>query len=77
MLKTPHDILVHLVALDNGIKLDIGTLDKDRGNIFLEFCAKISKATFLHYVNEVLFEMFITALKYTYLGGTTPTALKN
>ena len=34
ILKTPHDILVHLVVLDNGIKPDIGTLKKDRGDTF-------------------------------------------
>ena len=35
------------------------------------------KENFLGCVNEVLFEMVKTALKDEYLGGTTPTALKN
>ena len=55
ILKTPHDFLVHLTASENGGKPDIGTLKKDRGDIFSEFCAKSSKSKFLHYVNEVLF----------------------
>ena len=28
IMKTPHDLLVHLAALDSGIKSDIGTLKK-------------------------------------------------
>ena len=77
MLKKPHDVLVHLAALYNGRKLDIGTLKKDRGDIFSECCAESFKAKFLHYINEVLFEMVKTALKDIYLGGTTPTELQN
>ena len=50
---------------------------KDRGRILLECCAESSKANFLRYVNEVLFEMVKTALKHAYLGGTTPIALQN
>ena len=34
ILKTPHDLLVHLAGLDNGINPDIGTLKKYRGDIF-------------------------------------------
>ena len=70
-------LLVHLAALDNGRNTDIGTLKKDKGGIFSEWCAKIFKAIFLSYVNEVLFEMVKTALKDSYLGGKTPTALQN
>ena len=77
MLKTPHDLLLHLVALENGRNTDIGTLKKDRGDIFSECCAEIFKIIFLCYVNKVLFEMVKTALKDTYLGGKTPTALQN
>ena len=66
-----------MAALYNGRKLDIGTLKKDRGEIFLECCAENFKAKFLRYVNEVLFEIVKTALKDTYPGGTTLTALKN
>ena len=51
MLKTPHIILVHLAALDNGRKPDIGTLKKDRDDIFLECCAEIFTENFLRYVN--------------------------
>ena len=41
MLKTPHIILVNLVALYNGINPYIGTLKKERGVIFSECCTKI------------------------------------
>ena len=34
MLKTPHYLIVHLVALDNVIKPDIGPLKKDKSGIF-------------------------------------------
>ena len=62
ILKNTNYILVHLTALDNGRKLDIGTLKKDRVDIFSECCAEILrrrklKAEFLSYVNEVLFKM--------------------
>ena len=57
MLKKSHNIIVHLAALDNGRKPDIGTLKKDRCDIFLECCAEIFKANFIRYVNEVLFEI--------------------
>ena len=77
ILKPPHILLVHLEYLYNGRKQDIGTLNKERGDIFSEFCTKIFKAKFLHYVNEVLFEMVKKALRDTYLGGTTPTELQN
>ena len=73
MLKTPHDLLFHLADLENGRNPDIGTLKKDRGDIFSEFCIEIFKGKFLQYVNEVIFEMAKTVLKDTYLGGTTPT----
>ena len=55
MLKTPHDILVHLSTLDYGRKPDIVTLKKEKGDVFLEFCTKIFKAKFLCYINEVQF----------------------
>ena len=38
MLKTHHIILVHLVDLGNGRKPYIGTLKKEMGYIFSEFC---------------------------------------
>ena len=66
-----------MADLDNGRNPDIGTLNKYRDDIFSECCAESFKEKFLRYVNEVLFEMVKTALKDTYLGGTTPTALKN
>ena len=75
--KNPHDLLGHLVVLYNGRNPDIGTLKKDRGDIFSECCAESFEAKFLRYVKEVLFEMVKTALKDTYWGGTTPTALQN
>ena len=77
ILKPPHIILVHLAALDNEINTGIETLKKDRGDIFSEWCTGIFKAKLLRYVNEVISEMVKTALKDTYLGGTTPAALKN
>ena len=77
MLISPHDLMVHLAALGNGRKPDIGTLKKEKGGIFLECCTDSFKEKFLRYVNEFLFEMVKTALKDTYLGGTTPTALQN
>ena len=55
ILEKYHILLVHLAALDNGRNPDIGTLKKDRGDIFSECCAEIFKAKFLCYVNEVLF----------------------
>ena len=76
MLKI-HILLVNLAALDNGRKPDIGTLKKDRCDIFLECCAEIFKAKFLLYVNEVLFEMIKTSLKDKYLGGKTLTEPQN
>ena len=77
MLKTPHELIVHLVVLYYGRNPDIGKIKKDRGGIFSECCAESFKAEFLRYVNEVLFGVVKTALKGAYLGGTTPTALKN
>ena len=66
-----------MADLENGIKPDIDTHKKYRGDIFLECCTDIFKEIFIHYVNEVLFEMVKTALNDTYLGGKTPTALQN
>ena len=66
-----------MAALENGRKLDIGTLKKDRGDISSECCAEIFKAKFLLYVNEVPLEMIKIALEDKYLGGKNPTALKN
>ena len=66
-----------MAVLDNGIKPEIGTIKKDRGDISSECCAKIFKSNFFPYVNEVLFEMVKTALKDTYLGEKHPTALQN
>ena len=40
ILKITHYLLVHLAALGNGRKPDIGTLKKDRGDIISECCAK-------------------------------------
>ena len=77
MLKNTHILLVHLEDSDNGRKRDIGTLNKDRGDIFLKYCVKRFKEKFIFYINGVLIEMVKIALKDSYLGGTTPTALKN
>ena len=77
MLKKHHDLLVHLADLDYGINPDIGTLKKDRGDIFLECYVEIFKSKNLRYVNELLFEMVKTALNNIYIGGKTPTALQN
>ena len=77
ILKIPHDILVRLTSLGNGRKTDICTLNKDRVDIFSEYFTKIIKTKLLRYVNEVLFKIVKTALKDTYLGGTTPTELQH
>ena len=76
MMKKPHVILVHLVDLYYGRNTDIGTLKKDRGDIFSERCTESFKIKFLRYFNEVLFKMVKTYLKDTYLGGTTHTSLQ-
>ena len=72
-----HILPVQFMALDNGIKPDIGTLNKDRSDIFSECYAQIFKAKILGYVNKVWFEMVKTSFKGAYLGGTNPTALQN
>ena len=77
MLKPPYIILVHLADLDNGRNPYIGTLKKEEGKILSECYSKIFNEKFLRYVNELLFEMVKTDLKDTYLGGKTPTSLKN
>ena len=55
MLKPPHILLFRLDALYNGRNLDIGTINKDRGDIFSECCTESFKAKFLRCVNEALF----------------------
>ena len=60
-------------TLDNGRNPDIGTLKKERGDIFSECCAERFQKKIIRYVNEVLIEMVKTALKDTDLVGTTPT----
>ena len=67
-LKTTHDLLFHLADLYNEINLDIGTLKKDRDDIFSECCAKIFKAKYLLYFNEVLFLMVKNILKVYVFG---------
>ena len=61
----------------SGKNPDIGTLKKERGGIFSDYCTEIFKAKFLLYVNEVLFLMVKMSLKDTYLGVSTPTVLTN
>ena len=68
--------MVYLAALDNGINPDIVTLKKDGGGIFLEFCTKIFKATFLRYVNEVLFEMVKILKGYIYRRNKSHSTAK-
>ena len=48
-------LLFHLAAIENERKLDIGTIKKDRDDIFSEYCVESFKAKFLCYVNEVIF----------------------
>ena len=50
---------------------------KRGGGIFSECCTDTFKAKLPQYVNVVLFEMVKTSLKDTYIGGTTPTKMKN
>ena len=73
ILKPLHELLVHLVDLYKGRNSEIDTLKKEEVYISSEFCTESFKAKFLRYVNEVRFVMGKTDLKYTYLGGTTPT----
>ena len=73
MPKTPQDILVHLAALENGINPKISTLKKEKGDLFSELCTESFKANCVQYLNGSLLETVKTALKDTYLGGTTPT----
>ena len=46
MMKIHHDMLVQLADLDNGRNPDIGTLKKDRGDIFSECCVESFKENF-------------------------------
>ena len=77
ILKTPRGLIVRLADLYNGRNPEIGTLKKDKGDIFSGCCIESFKSKFLQYVNEVLFEMVKKALKDTHLWGTTPIALQN
>ena len=43
MLKTPHDLLFRLADLYNGINPEIGTIKKEKGCIFSEWCTEIFK----------------------------------
>ena len=43
MLNIPHDLLVHLAVFDNGRKPEIGTLKKEKGDIFSECCTESFK----------------------------------
>ena len=47
MIKPLNNMLVHLSDLDYGIIPDIGTLNKERGDIFLECDTEIFKAKLL------------------------------
>ena len=38
LIKNPHDLLVQLSDLDYGENPDIGTIKKERGDIFLDCC---------------------------------------
>ena len=58
MLNTLHILLVQLAYLENGRDPDIGTLKKNKRDIFSEGRTKIFKETFQHYVNEVVFEIW-------------------
>ena len=77
ILKNPHNMLFHLLDLEYGRKPDTGTINKERGDIFKEWCTESFKANLLRYVNEVLFEMVTRALKDSYTGGTTNTEPQN
>ena len=76
-MKTTHNLIFHLADFYNGINPEFGTLKKERGEIFSEWLTESLKAKLLRCVNEILFEMVKTALKDTYLWGTTLTAHKN
>ena len=75
MINTTCGILVYLVDLSNEINPDIGTLKKDRVDVFSEFRTEIFKAMILCCDNEVIFERLNESLRYKYFGGTNPTAM--
>ena len=68
--------MVHLAALDNVRKLDIGTFQNDRegGHLFILLNIELQ---FLWYVNDALFEMVKTFQKHTYIRKKNPTTLQN
>ena len=76
ILKPPHDLLFQLLPFYYGRKPDIGTLKKERGDIFSECFTESFKEKFLQYINEVLFKME-KSLNDTYIGETTSTALQD
>ena len=55
MLIQSHDSLVHLEDLEYERNTDIGTLKKERGDIFSYCCTKNFKEKLQCYVNELLF----------------------
>ena len=77
ILETHHGVLFHLAHLDSLVNTVIGTLKKERGDIFSDFFAGRFKAKFLWFVNEVILEIVKIDLRDTYLRGTIPQALKN
>ena len=73
---TKKNLIFHLEALENWRKAYIGKSRKTGGKSFHNVAPKVLKNKFLCYVNTLLLEMVKTALKDTYLGGTTPTSLQ-
>ena len=55
ILKTPHDLLVHLATLEKDRNTDTITLNKYRGDTFSESFTYIFKAKLLQHLNKGLF----------------------
>ena len=77
MLNTSNELLVNLAYFYNGRKTEIGTPNKERGNVFLQCCTESFKVIILCNVNEVLFKEIKSELKDICLWGVSPTVLKN
>ena len=59
MMKTPHIILIHLANLDNGINPCVGKLNKEREEIFSEFCTESLKINSFVMSTNYYFVVFI------------------
>ena len=58
-------------------KPEIGTIKKDMGDIFSEWCIEKSNARLLGYVNDIVLKTVMASLKDKYLLVATTTAMQN